>query len=155
MLNPRSFADILSDLNSTTDTALAASAPANDYSGGWESSLEPFGIAQLMAELQTAAGAHTHSGRARKAYPRTARPASQPAAPVPPRPPHTLSPEQAVAFTQLVHWAPQLAGNFDLRELKSAYRTAVLATHPDRGGTGESFQEVRKSYHILTALVKN
>ena len=154
MLNPRSFADILSDLNDTADTAFTASGTANDYRSGWESSMEPFGIAQLMAELQTVTGTqpgHTFGTRARKAYPHTVRPVTPP----PPRPPHTLNPEQAVAFTQLAQWAPQLAGNFDFRELKSAYRTAVLATHPDRGGTGESFQQVRKSYHILTALVKN
>lgn len=151
MLNPRSFADILSDLNDTADTAFTVSGAANDYRSGWESALEPFGIAQLMAELQTVTGAHSELGRARKAYPHTVRPVTPP----PPRPSHTLSPEQAVAFTQLAQWAPQLADNFDFRELKSAYRTAVLATHPDRGGTGESFQQVRKSYHILTALVKN
>lgn len=151
MLNPRSFADILSDLNDGADTSAQATGSRNDYTSGWESNLEPFGIAQLLAQLQPNTNTR-HTTIARKAYPQRApvAPASQP-----PRPPHAFTPEQAVAFTQLSLWVPQLAGNFDLRELKSAYRAAVLATHPDHGGTGESFQEVRKNYQILMALVKN
>ncbi len=58
------------------------------------------------------------------------------------------------AFHVLVVHARALRDNFNLPELKSAYRTAVLKTHPDQGGSSETFQDVKKSYQILLGLVK-
>lgn len=68
---------------------------------------------------------------------------------------HALTPEQAQAFETLKKWCVLFNENFSRLDLKRAYRLAVLKAHPDHGGSSESFQEVRKSYQILEALVKN
>jgi len=68
---------------------------------------------------------------------------------------HPFTQEQAQAFETLKKWNQFFTSSFSRPELKRAYRQAVLKAHPDQGGSSESFQEVRKSYQILEALVKN
>lgn len=137
MLNPRSFADILTDLSAPDESA-------GRFHAGWESTQEPFGLAQLIGTLDLRPRS---PARAAAAYPAKPRPTP------PPRAPHTFSEPQEAAWSLLNRYT-LLTDNFGPTELKSAYRRAVLATHPDRGGSGESFQAVRKSYQILAALVK-
>jgi curved DNA-binding protein CbpA len=45
--------------------------------------------------------------------------------------------------------------NFTLEQLKKAYKTKALATHPDRGGNDALFSEVTKSYFSLLEELKN
>lgn len=70
------------------------------------------------------------------------------------RPIHQMNESQESAF-QILSLYPfqKLTKAFNLHELKSAYRAALLKTHPDQGGTAESFYEIRKSYEILKSLV--
>jgi hypothetical protein len=70
------------------------------------------------------------------------------------RPAHLFNAEQASAYETLKQWSSELTENFSRSELKRAYRIAVLKTHPDQGGSSESFQDARKCYQILEALVK-
>lgn len=135
MLTERSFSEILADLQE----------PAQDFSSGWESHLDPFGMAQLIAEVNIAP---LSRGSFHKKYPK---PPAQKAAP---RKSHAFNEQQFQAFQQLTAHSPTLQNNFNLHELKSAYRGAVLKTHPDQGGNSETFQEVKKSYQILLGLVK-
>jgi hypothetical protein len=149
MLNTRSFSEIFEEVQGAESTA------GKDFSSGWESHLDPHGMAQIIAELSIKTYV---SGRARSAYPfkkkdlNTTKPMSRPR---PEAPAHVMTSEQNVAFIQLASLATQLQNNFNRVELKSAYRQAVLKTHPDQGGNSESFQGVKKSYHILLALAKN
>lgn len=41
---------------------------------------------------------------------------------------------------------------FTKQELKSAYRKKALETHPDSGGTAETFREVHTAYQVLSHL---
>lgn len=71
----------------------------------------------------------------------------------PTHPPHHFEPAELAAFENLKCYSPFLCDNFNQPELKRAYRQAVKRTHPDRGGSSESFLRVRKSYQILVALL--
>ena len=147
MLNTGTFSEILkATLN---DSPLNHSETS--FNSGWESTLDPFGFTQILAELQLdtapTAGLQAKLNRAYGLKPSIVI--------VPIRPAHALTADQMTAFQNLKAWALQLNDNFDRQELKSAYRSAVLKTHPDRGGNSESFQDVKKSYQILEALVKN
>ena len=147
MLNTGTFSEILeATLNEST-----LHYSETSFNSGWESTLDPLGITQILAELQldkpSTTGLQTKLNRAYGLKPAKAK--------VRIRPAHALNADQAKAFQDLKAWALQLNENFDCQELKSAYRSAVLKTHPDRGGSSESFQEVKKSYQILEALVKN
>ncbi len=146
MLNERSFSEILEELKPTENTGI-------DFSAGWESHQDAWGMAQIIGHvhlvkpLVTKAYAKTI---VQKKYPFKSQPK-----PVVVRPSHLLNADQLTALSMLATYSPQIKDNFNLHELKSAYRLSVLKTHPDQGGNGETFQEVKKSYQILMALVKN
>jgi hypothetical protein len=140
MLNQRSFSEILKDFT------IEESTSSSNFTSGYESHLEPHGIAWLMSEINLP---QQHSRLiVKKAYPIKARRVCA-------RPPHIFSADQTRAFEFIKQHAPQLQDNFNRQELKSAYRLSVLKTHPDQGGNSEIFQDVKKSYQILLALVKN
>lgn len=44
--------------------------------------------------------------------------------------------------------------NFTAFQLKKAYKTAAIKSHPDTGGCHESFLELKKHYEILQQFVK-
>ncbi|MEQ1724287.1 MAG: DnaJ domain-containing protein [Pseudobdellovibrio sp.] len=139
MLNQRSFSDILEDL------ILEEPTQGSNFTSGFESYLDPFGMAWLMGEINLP---HYNSVIVKKAYPVKAKPIKL-------RPSHILNTNETLAYELLQKFAPNLKDNFNRHELKSAYRLAVLKTHPDQGGNSENFQDVKKSYQILEALVKN
>ncbi len=111
---------------------------AENFTSGWESLLEPAGLSQLIGNLTPIKFNKPYIYR----YGRSLRKV------------HLLNDEQLLAFDTLNGYqsAPLHAG-FYAAELKSAYRAALLKTHPDQGGTAESFQQVRKSYEILLSFV--
>lgn len=142
--NQHTFSDILEDLLVETQTSPA------DFSAGWESHLDPFGLAQLMGEVHVTT---YNKPIVNKVYPRSKK---SPRTPIRPQhPSHNMNEAQRAAYELLKAHSPQLQDNFSRHELKSAYRLSVLKTHPDQGGTSEIFQDVKKSYQILAALVKN
>jgi hypothetical protein len=139
MLNQRSFSDILEDL------ILQEPTGCSNQTSGYESHLEPHGLGWLMSEINLP---HYNRVIVKKAYPIKVKPAAV-------RPPHILNASETIAFECIKQQAPQLQDNFNRHQLKSAYRLSVLKTHPDQGGNSEIFQDVKKSYQILLALVKN
>lgn len=158
VLNTRSFSDILQDVQEQQTEA----AHANTYMAGWESTLDAAGFVQIMTQ--------THIYRAQSTYNRAKAYAPNPrtrntaklateVTEVSSRPAHAFNTEQLEAFNFFKTISPKLANNFNKRQLKSAYRMAVLKTHPDTCGgftaTSESFQLVKKYYPILEAFVKN
>lgn len=142
MLSERSFSEIFEEL-------IKARPSGMGYNSGWESALDPASMAQLMGLLPT--GGVSVTTRGRHPYASFKRAGTPP----PVRPAHILNETQTAAFAEIIKHSPYLPVGFTLRELKSAFRQAALITHPDRGGSGESFQSAKKSYHILEALVKN
>lgn len=127
--------------------------PSTSFEAGWESTLDAHGFAQIMAQTQTY---NVRSASLPRGYAvhRKARPTT-PATPSL-RPAHSFDTAQAEAFNRLQEWCSgALSASFTARQLKSAYRAAMLKTHPDQGGSSESFHEAKKCYHILFALVKN
>lgn len=138
MLNPRSFLEILSEVHSGNQTSTTENTATQKINAGWETLIEPSNLAFLMGRISPV----RHVVKAsRTAYPRK------------PRPSHILGEVETFAFENLRSNSPLLNDNFNLHELRSAYRRAVLKTHPDQGGTAESFQAVKKSYQILLAFV--
>jgi hypothetical protein len=140
MLNQRSFSELFEELHSEKEPQETNSTSAEKISAGWESLLEPSHLAFLMGQISRMAPPSPHSQRA---YPARI------------RPDHLLNDEQKLAFESLQSYAPHLKLNFNTRDLRSAYRSGVLKTHPDQGGTAETFQAVKNSYHILFAFVTN
>ena len=134
MLNDRSFSDIFNEISSE----IPAKANEEKITAGWETMLEPSHLAFLMGRISKTT---------------TVPKSSKAAYPIRPRPDHLLTIEEISALETLRAQAPMLSNNFNLRELRTAYRTSVLKTHPDQGGTAESFQAVKKSYQILLAFV--
>ncbi|MBC7420552.1 MAG: hypothetical protein H7328_07475 [Bdellovibrio sp.] len=138
MLNPRSFSEIFEEIQSDHQSETVDSQASVKMNAGWETSLEPSHLAFLMGRISQV----TPSQKAKhQAYPAR------------PRPAHLFSVEEILAYENLRAHSPILNNNFNLRELRSAYRHSVLKTHPDQGGTAESFQAVKKSYQILLAFV--
>lgn len=135
MHTSRSFSEILAELKDKIP----------DFSSEWESHLDPFGMAQLIAEVRIAP---QFKASIRKKYPKP------PTTKVAFRKNHLFTDEQRQALQVLMAYTYALQENFNLHELKSAYRGAVLKTHPDQGGSSETFQEVKKSYQMLLGLVK-
>lgn len=135
MPNPRSFSEIFEEIHQQSQ------APEDNCSlnAGWETSLDPAGLSQLIVELAPVYFSRTHIYR----YPKAPRPSRQ------------FSTDEQNAFESLNAYLDiPLVSGFYAAELKSAYRQAVLKSHPDQGGTTESFQLVRKSYEILVRFVK-
>lgn len=148
MLNQRSFSQILNEIqgekpNNLTDQDHTPSS----ITSGWESHLDPFGIAQILGENLITP---RKMASLKKIYPTRSQPKIKVL-----RARHHLNEVQISALTVLMTYSPHIKDNFNLHELKSAYRLSVLKTHPDQGGNSETFQEVKKSYQILLALVKN
>lgn len=134
----RTFSEIFSEIH-------GSQPDSESFNPGWESHLEPAGLAQLLGELSVIAGGAKSFPKAYAAF--KPRPVA--------RKPHQMTGPQADAFMEFKRHSPHLPEGFSARELKSAYRQCALKTHPDRGGDSETFQLVKKSYHILEALVKN
>ena len=179
VLNTRSFSDILIDQILEDYDLKHSSVASNTFNAGWESTLDPYGMAQILAqtETHTFAKANRHNPYRYKAknnspnaqstkmgsaqsnlnqsssdHDLSDKTESTQAAPA--RASHNLNSEQLTAYDFLKQFAAQLPDNFDLTQLKTAYRRSALKAHPDHGGTSETFQNVKKSYQILTALVK-
>lgn len=148
MLNPRSFSEVLEELTQ------AEQHSRSNYSTSYESHLEAFGLSHIlhiMSETQIGSlGKSVTPVEVKKVYP-TKRQTKV----VQPRPTHLLNTAQQSALMLLKSYCSSITANFNLGELKSAYRLSVLKTHPDQGGNSETFQEIKKSYHILLVLVKN
>lgn len=136
------FAEILEKLNQSEDAISTFADHSAKITAGWESSLDPQGLAQIIGFVPVFKTGH-------KKY--------KPAAPPVPcvRIPHIMNLAQTLAFENLSLLAPQLSAGFTRIELKSSYRIALLKTHPDQGGSSESFFQVKKSYEILCSLVKS
>ena len=145
MLNTRSFSDILIDQILEDYDLKRSNVASSTLNAGWESTLDPHGMAQILAQTET----HTFT-KANRYNPYKFK--SQRVAPQ--RPSHNMTEEQLLAYACLKQFAVQLSDNFNLTELKTAFRRSALKAHPDHGGTSETFQNVKKSYQILTALVK-
>lgn len=143
MLNTRSFSDILIDQILEDYDLKQNTVASNTLNNGWESTLDPHGMAQILAQTET-----HNFGKANRHNPYKFK------AQRPVRKSHNMSDEQQLAYACLQQFVPQLSDNFNLTELKTAYRRSALKAHPDHGGTSETFQNVKKSYQILTALVK-
>lgn len=143
MLNSETFSEILSEVLNAHNQH---NQPSSNYNSGWESTLDPFGLSQILVQTPTYT-INVKYAKSRYAHLNTKVHT--------PKAPHLFNAEQALAFASLHSLSPELTPSFNQKQLKSAYRKAVLKTHPDRGGTSESFQDVKKNYLILEALVKN
>ena len=138
MLNERTFSEIFNEVHH--DEKIENIIPT------WESSLEPAWMAQLMAEVKLTTRGTPQYSKYRLAKPGSAQ-FSQ-------RVPHVMDSLQLAAFEVFNQYLLQpLDRCFFKQELKSAYRKALLKTHPDQGGTAETFQQVKKSYEILVVFV--
>lgn len=149
MLNTRSFSEVFEAITEDSNEELQSSM---SFEAGWESALDAHGFAQIMAQTQTY---NVRSTSLPRGYARFQK--QRPTTPPPiVRRDHSFDTAQTEAFSRLQEWSSgRLTANFNSRELKSAYRAAMLKTHPDQGGSSESFHEAKKCYHILCALVKN
>jgi hypothetical protein len=143
MLNQRSFSDILEDL--VLEAPNEKPSSCLNYTSEFESHLDLNCMAQLIAEINLP---HYNRVIVKKAYPVKAKTLK-------PRPSHIFNANETLAYALIKRYAPHLKDNFNRQELKSAYRLSVLKCHPDQGGSSENFQDVKKSYQILEALVKN
>jgi hypothetical protein len=74
------------------------------------------------------------------------------AQPTPSRKAHALSRKQEFAYDLLKKYSPELDPGFSFTELKKAFRSGALLTHPDRGGQASDFQAVRLAYQELNLL---
>jgi hypothetical protein len=139
MLNQRTFSEVFSEIQIEKEN--------QNRSYEWESLLEPAWITQVMAELGSLQ-IKSHTLSRQRQYPK-------PASPRPSRIAHILTDEQQLAFDLLHKYQiHSFSPAFNKQELKSAYRLALLKTHPDQGGNAETFHQVKKSYEILSSLDK-
>ena len=67
--------------------------------------------------------------------------------------PHKLSAAQARAFELFSLWKTGLEPAFRAGDLRRAWRKAALATHPDHGGTAETFRQAQEAYQVLQSVL--
>lgn len=141
MLNTRSFSEILSEMNPATEAESTTSMNSETH---WESVLDTQGLSHIYSLTDRYTFQPRQIERLYKIKAKA------------PAPNHILNSEQSDAL-RLLNFSINgiLQANFSQKQLKQAYRLAVLKTHPDQGGSSESFQEVKKCYQILLTLVKN
>ncbi|OFZ30233.1 MAG: hypothetical protein A2622_10355 [Bdellovibrionales bacterium RIFCSPHIGHO2_01_FULL_40_29] len=132
MKSERGFSEILESFTETFE-----SYPGSSTYSEWETALDPLGLAQMIGQIPVYKSGY-------KKYVTSFK-----------RTPHSFTPEQSEAFESLSKWSSTLTNSFNKIELKSAYRQALLKTHPDHGGSSESFLLTKKSYEILRSLVKS
>ena len=66
---------------------------------------------------------------------------------------HILNDLQMVAFEFLKSYDSRLSQAFDHQELKRAFRTSVLRTHPDHKGNAELFSKTQHAYQTLKTVL--
>jgi hypothetical protein len=105
--------------------------------------LEPAGMAQLLGVLpKTDLSIHSGSLAYRRFH-----------KPPPPRAPHKFTPDQQLSYEWFRENGAELAPNFALRELKSAFRCLALRYHPDvYRGPAEKFLSLRECYQKLQSV---
>lgn len=139
------FADILEYFEEENEAAEATSgvnsSSTTSINAGWETVLDPAGLAYLMGQTSVYTSVTSTPYKKYKSNYQ--------------RPSHVFTDEQSAAFVTISQWAPELKNNFNFKQLKSSYRLALLKTHPDQGGSSENFWAVKKSYEVLCSLVKS
>ena len=135
------FAEILDQMmesnHESVEENFHSSDSKNRFSAGWETSLDPFGLSEIIGKTSVF----------KRPVPKYVSTFVRPA--------HLFNVEQKQAFEELSKWAPDLKNNFNWKELRSHYRKALLKTHPDQGGSSENFWAAKKSYDLLKLLVKS
>jgi hypothetical protein len=66
-----------------------------------------------------------------------------------PRPNHVFSSKAQEAFDFFSKLPRTLTPNFDFQELKSCFRINAHSLHPDKGGSAESYIQLRNAYESL------
>lgn len=66
---------------------------------------------------------------------------------------HILNDLQKAAFDFLKSYDIRLSQAFDHQELKRAFRTSVLKTHPDHKGNTELFLKTQRAYQTLKTVL--
>ncbi len=66
---------------------------------------------------------------------------------------HILNDLQTAAFEFLKSYDLRLSQAFDHQELKRAFRTSVLRTHPDHKGCAELFSKTQQAYNTLKSIL--
>lgn len=66
---------------------------------------------------------------------------------------HTLSQAQLKAVALFLRLGQDIGQAFNLKELKAAFRTLALKTHPDQGGENQIFIELKEAFKLLKPLV--
>lgn len=129
------FAEILEFfIDENSPTSLGSNPFINSHST--ESLI--YGFSQILGTTPT------YSFQQSRGYPRR---------PIPSKPAHLFTDQQLDSYNYFLNLGHALNKWFNLRDLKSIYRKELLKSHPDHGGSSEKFQEVRKHYQILLALV--
>lgn len=67
--------------------------------------------------------------------------------------PHTLTDSQKCAFDLFSQLGTEISPAFRAGDLRRAWRKAALATHPDHGGSAESFRQAQKAHQVLQSVL--
>ena len=132
--------EILRELAVETRSSEGKGEPSPHFTLGADGMV---GFSWLLGTTELAAGPSAET-RARSAYGVKKRTP-------PPRPAHALSPDQRIAYDRIAALTG-LPDNFSKAELKKAWRTAALRTHPDQGGTAEQFRLALEAYKLLSEM---
>lgn len=119
-----------------------------NYSAGWSSDIDPMHLSYLLGSLdiETVPAVSALKNPYLK-YKKIIQ-----------RPNHVLTSLQQKAFeliNSLLSQADSLPGNFNLQQLKRSYKKAALKTHPDCGGSHESFLALKSDYEMLLAFLRS
>lgn len=140
MSSTRSFAEILDGIDHEISLKTNNSFDAKPLN---TETTSIYGFSQILGTTPT------YRFSFKSAYLRKATPQN------PKRQPHLLNDLQKAALNHFHDLGIEVQIWFNFKELKTAYRQALLKSHPDHGGSSEKFHETRKNYEILSALVTN
>jgi hypothetical protein len=120
----------------------------SDYTAGWSSDIDPMHLSYLLGSLDI------------ETIP-TVNPLKNPYLKykkIIQRPNHILTSLQKKALelinSQLTS-NDSLPENFNLQQLKRSYKKAALKSHPDCGGSHESFLALKSDYEMLLAFLRS
>ncbi len=135
VLEKKIRAQIESEMNSTqsTQSNIRTQIPAETW-GNLLGQIQP----QRFTQEQKGLNYHRH----RKPPPHPA-----------PRPAHKMTAEQLTSFQFFKSHGSDLADNYTLKELKSAYRKLALKIHPDQGGRADLFMTLQQAFAKLQKVL--
>jgi hypothetical protein len=115
--------------------------------------LDPVGLSYLLGQVEKFSFSQTFGTQSQYKKP-ASRPKYKLEAPRAKGPAHELNDSQKAAYAFFRANGSPLLEDYTLAELKTGFRSLAFKLHPDCGGSSATFIELKKSYELLSEVLK-